>query len=85
VIRASGESGLPQVGIVASRRVGNAVERNTAKRRIREALMNVDLQTNTAYVVVCSPAVVATEFRRLERWLDEAITDSTKRNMDEQV
>jgi len=79
VIRGSGESGLPQVGIVASRKVGNAVERNTAKRRIREALMNVDLQMNTAYVVVCSPAVVATDLRCLERWLGEAIAESTKK------
>jgi len=83
VIRAPGENGPPQVGIVASRRVGNAVRRNRAKRRIREALMKVELQRNTAYVVVASPGVDATEFGRLECWLEGAIADSTRRRIDE--
>jgi ribonuclease P protein component len=83
VIRAPGENGPPQVGIVAGRRVGNAVRRNRAKRRIREALTKVELQRNTAYVVVASPGVDETEFGRLERWLEGAIADSTRRRIDE--
>ncbi len=83
MIGAPGEYGLPQVGVVAGRSVGNAVSRNRAKRRIREALRNVELEPNMAYVVIASAAVVHTDFGRLERWLDEAIADSKRRRVDE--
>jgi len=67
VIRAQGTVGPPQVGIVAARRVGNAVQRNRAKRRLRAALGSADLQRDTAYVVVASPDVVSMEFGELVR------------------
>lgn len=73
VVRAPGESGPPQVGIVASRRVGNAVVRNRAKRRIREALMEVELQRDTAYVVIASPGVATMGFDRLVSRLGTAL------------
>ena len=83
MIGAPGEPGLPQVGVVAGRKVGNAVSRNRAKRRIREALRSVELEPNTAYVVIASAAVVETDFGRLERWLEEAIAESKRRRIDE--
>ncbi|MEA2023280.1 MAG: ribonuclease P protein component [Actinomycetota bacterium] len=76
VICAAGERGLPQVGIVASRRVGGAVMRNRAKRRLREALMRVGLEPDTAYVVIASPGVITASFDRLVRELDDAVTAS---------
>lgn len=46
------ESG-PTVGVVASRRVGNAVSRNRAKRRIREALrvLTKDIRGPAVWIV----------------------------------
>jgi ribonuclease P protein component len=73
VIRAITESGSPQVGIVASRRIGNAVRRNRAKRRLREALMGVDLEPDTAYVVIAPPGAATMEFGELTRRLREAV------------
>ncbi|MEN8233406.1 MAG: ribonuclease P protein component [Actinomycetota bacterium] len=78
VIRAAGTDGPPQVGIVASRRVGNAVQRNRAKRRIREALRFAELLPDSAYVVVSSPSVSTTSFERLVQNLREAIVDVNK-------
>lgn len=76
MIRTDGERGAPQVGIVASRRVGGAVSRNRAKRRLREALRRVDLKPDTAYVVIASPGVVTTGFDRLVGDLGTAIAAS---------
>jgi ribonuclease P protein component len=64
------------VGIVASLRVGGAVARNRAKRRLREALMRVELKSDTAYVVVASPNVVTMRFDDLVGELGTAITAS---------
>jgi len=78
VICADGEGRLPQVGIVASRRVGNAVTRNRAKRRVREALMRVRLRGDTAYVVIASPGVATMGFDCLVRGLGDAIAESER-------
>ena len=73
MIRTPAEIGPPQVGIVASRRVGNAVRRNRAKRRLREAMMRVELEPDTAYVVVAPAGAVTMEFDKLTRRLREAV------------
>ena len=78
MICAGGETGLPQVGIVASRRVGGAVTRNRAKRRLREALMRVGLRRDTAYVVVASPDVATMGFEHLVHGLGSAIAESER-------
>jgi len=73
VIRTPAETGPPQVGIVASRRVGSAVRRNRAKRRLREAMMCVELEPDTAYVVVAPAGAVTMEFDELTRRVREAV------------
>ena len=83
MIRATGTPGPPEVGVVAGRSVGNAVERNRAKRRIREALRTVELQRGVVYVVVASQAVLGVEFDRLGRWIREAVAAATERSIDE--
>lgn len=73
MVRTPAEIGPPQVGIVASGRVGNAVRRNRAKRRLREALMCVELEPDMAYVVIAPAGAVTMEFDELARRLGEAV------------
>lgn len=73
VLTAPGEPGLPQVGFVAGRRVGNAVRRNRAKRRLRAAMEQLPLAPATAYLVIAGSETVDVEFRRLVVWVAEAL------------
>jgi len=70
------------VGVVAGKAVGNAVRRNRAKRRIREALMDTTLFPDTAYIVISSRSVPDVEFSRLKRWLATATAEAMERRMD---
>lgn len=76
MIQASGTSTTPEVGVVAGKRVGNAVKRNRAKRRLRAAIHAANLRQNTAYVVVASSGVLDASFVELTKWLDKAVVDT---------
>ncbi|MEA3502737.1 MAG: ribonuclease P protein component [Actinomycetota bacterium] len=76
VVCAAGARGIPQVGIVASRRVGGAVARNRARRRLREALLRVELMPDTAYVVIASAGAGTMDFEELVSELGSAIAAS---------
>lgn len=76
MIQASGNSTTPEVGVVAGKRVGNAVKRNRAKRRLRAAIHAANLRQYTAYVVVASSGVLDASFVELTNWLDKAVVDT---------
>lgn len=69
VISAVAEDGPPRVGVVAGRKVGGAVVRNRAKRRLREAVARAELRPGTAYVVVASAEVAEAAFDDLVSWV----------------
>lgn len=71
--------GPPRVGLVAGRRVGGAVVRNRAKRRLRAALREVTLAEATDYVVIATPVVATAPFQELCRWVREAISSTLPR------
>jgi ribonuclease P protein component len=60
-----GPSMVPRVGIVAGKKVGNAVNRNRAKRRLREAASSADLRSQTDYILIASPETNEIGFRDL--------------------
>lgn len=64
--------GPPHVAIVAGKRVGNAVRRNRAKRRLRSAMARMHLRDGTTYVVIARNGVVDAPFDRLVEWLTAA-------------
>ena len=62
------EEGLVRVGYTASRRIGNAVARNRAKRRLRAAVAHVmptSAQPGCDYVVIARAATLARPFDAL--------------------
>ena len=46
------DGGAPRYTVVAGKAVGNAVQRNRAKRRLRGVLQTMPLRAGTDYVVV---------------------------------
>ncbi len=64
---------MPEVGVVAGKSVGNAVQRNRAKRRLREVANRVTFRHDTAYVVVASRDVLDAQFGELVNWMGEAV------------
>ena len=78
MITAEGDQGPPQVGFVAGKRIGNAVERNRVKRRLREAMRRVSLDDDTAYLVIAQPGepgLGSVDFARVVEWLGSAVAD----------
>ena len=73
VIEAEGTREVPEVGVVAGRRVGNAVRRNRAKRRLRAAAAQAPLRPGRAYVIVAGPEVVDAPFTSLASWVTDAV------------
>jgi len=52
-----------KVGFVASKKVGNAVHRNRAKRLLRAHFIeNIDLLSQGSYVMVAKPALLSESF-----------------------
>lgn len=56
---------LSRYGLVASKRVGNAVVRNRVKRLLREILRQVGLKPGWDIVFITRPAAAAASFRDL--------------------
>ena len=79
VISAPNAEGTVQVGFVAGRRVGGAVERNRAKRRLRAAMARVPLPAGASFIVVASPGVNEASFQKLVEWLVIAVTHEADR------
>jgi ribonuclease P protein component len=75
VVETPSTSVVPEVGVVAGKKVGNAVKRNRAKRRLREAAHRAPLRNNTAYVLVASEAVVDVAFDDLVEWVTGAVSN----------
>lgn len=78
IIVTPGPPGRPRVGLVAgAKKVGGAVQRNQAKRRLREALADVSLRDGHDYVIIASREVLGAPFERLEEWLRVGVGEET--------
>ena len=77
IIQLENEARTPEVGFVVGKRVGGAVVRNRAKRRLREATRRVDLSPHTTYIVIADRPVVTAEFGRLVSWVEQGTKAGT--------
>ena len=76
MIKLADESGAPQLGVVAGKRVGSAVARNRAKRRMRAAASLCELKPNTVYVLVAERGVLTAEFPQLVDWISAGVAEN---------
>jgi ribonuclease P protein component len=68
-----GPDGQIRVGYVAGKRVGKAVVRNRAKRRLREAVRRIALEPGYDYVLIADASVATAAFATLVSWVDEGV------------
>ncbi len=68
--------GCSRVGLVVGRRVGGAVARNRAKRRLRHALVGAGLPAGFDVVVIARQEVLAMAFHKMEETLKEALASA---------
>lgn len=80
VVRAEGESGTIRYGLVAGKRIGTAVSRNRAKRRLRRAVLAAGLEPGFDYVLIAGESTPTIPFPTLVTWLRQASDPQT--NMD---
>jgi ribonuclease P protein component len=67
-----------RVGLVVGRRIGGAVARNRARRRIRHALVALDLAVGFDFVVIARPGVADVAFQELVDGLRTAVAAVTQ-------
>ena len=72
IVRAVGQPGNVRFGLVTGRRIGSAVVRNRAKRRLREAIRAAGLPEGYDFVVIAGSTVPEVPFSTLVAWISEA-------------
>lgn len=65
VVCIPGPSDTPRVAVIAGKKVGKAVERNRAKRRMRAAAEAAQLSAGTDYVLIANRSTVDAPFQSL--------------------
>jgi len=62
------KSDVQKVGFVASKKIGNAVHRNRAKRLLRAHFIeNIDLLLSGSYVLVAKPDLLSNSFLEIKK------------------
>ena len=78
MITCPGSPGPAAVGFVAGKKVGSAVLRNRAKRRLREAAARCNLRSDTVYVVIADSGVLTADFDSLVDTIDRCTREQPK-------
>ncbi len=76
VIQVSNDADVTRVAVIATKRVGGAVARNRAKRRVRAVLREIHLPESTDVAVIVSKPVLDASFERLRAWLETSLSSA---------
>lgn len=72
-----------KLGVVASKKVGCAVERNKAKRVLRNAFTDIYKSSGTTIVLIAKHQILTAKYSEIKVWLDKTLEKSTiKYNFD---
>lgn len=65
------EAKMPQLGIIASLKVGKAVKRNLVKRRMKETFKKIlpNITPSSQIIIICKPAITTIPFKQLQKEL----------------
>lgn len=77
MIEAPGKPDQTRFGLIVSKSVGNAVDRNRAKRRLRHTVYQAALQPGMDYVIIARKSVIEVSFDTLRGWIDRALTEAS--------
>ena len=69
VVRSPGQPNLVRYGLVAGKRIGNAVQRNRIKRRLRVAVAAARIEAGFDYVLIPTAEVADVPFGTLVEWV----------------
>lgn len=69
LVGSPGPSRRARLGLVVSKRCGNAVTRNRIKRRLRHAAGALRLQPGNDYVIIASARVAEASYPEIQEWL----------------
>ncbi|HEY3382902.1 MAG TPA: ribonuclease P protein component [Vicinamibacterales bacterium] len=73
------ERGISRLGIAATRKLGGAVVRNRAKRRVRDIFRRSDIPPGVDIVVIPRPDLLDADFRTLEADFRYALRRAVRR------
>ena len=75
---ADGPDGPPTVGFVCGKKVGKAVVRNRAKRRMRAAASRCVFRSDTVYILIADRGVITADFENLVSWIGRCTADNAE-------
>lgn len=75
MVGSPGQPGRPRLGLIVSKRCGNAVKRNRIKRRLRHAADGQRLQPGNDYVIIASGQVADAPYSEIRGWMARAVEE----------
>ena len=72
VFRSPGQPDQIRIGLVAGKRIGNAVQRNRIRRRLRAAIGDADVPFGFDYVLIPDQEVGVAAYPDLVQWVATA-------------